>query len=179
MQETQVQSLGWEDTLGKGMATHSCILAWRIHGQRSLEGYRPWGHKRAGHEWAETLSQGPVYLSLQTVLNSTIVLNNIQVYIPENISLLRGLKHFPFLFKRRIYYHLKFVTLFIFPFVDIQVFKSILHSMFMGLLFLNLRGSLSPYCYSKKKKKTQKTDIWDISDYLKEVSILIHELMRK
>ena len=30
MQETQVQSLGWEDPLEKGMATHSIILAWRI-----------------------------------------------------------------------------------------------------------------------------------------------------
>ena len=30
MLETQVQSLGWEDPLQKGMATHSSILAWRI-----------------------------------------------------------------------------------------------------------------------------------------------------
>ena len=30
MQETQVQSLDWEDPLEKGMATHSNILAWRI-----------------------------------------------------------------------------------------------------------------------------------------------------
>ena len=30
MQETWVQSLGWEDLLEKGMATHSSILAWRI-----------------------------------------------------------------------------------------------------------------------------------------------------
>jgi len=30
MQETQVQSLGWEDSLEKGMATHSSILTWRI-----------------------------------------------------------------------------------------------------------------------------------------------------
>ena len=30
MQETWVQSLGWEHPLGKGMATHSSILAWRI-----------------------------------------------------------------------------------------------------------------------------------------------------
>ena len=29
-QETQVQLLGWEDPLEKGMATHSSILAWRI-----------------------------------------------------------------------------------------------------------------------------------------------------
>ena len=30
MQETWVQSLGWKDTLEKGMATHSSILAWGI-----------------------------------------------------------------------------------------------------------------------------------------------------
>ena len=30
MWETGVQSLGWEDPLEKGMATHSSILAWRI-----------------------------------------------------------------------------------------------------------------------------------------------------
>ena len=30
MQETYVQSLGWEDSLEKGKATHSSILAWRI-----------------------------------------------------------------------------------------------------------------------------------------------------
>ena len=30
MWETQVQSLGWEDPLEEGMATHSSILAWRI-----------------------------------------------------------------------------------------------------------------------------------------------------
>ena len=30
MQETWVRSLGWEDPLEEGMATHSSILAWRI-----------------------------------------------------------------------------------------------------------------------------------------------------
>ena len=30
MQETWVQSLGWEDSLEEGMATHSSILAWRL-----------------------------------------------------------------------------------------------------------------------------------------------------
>ena len=30
VQETQAQSLGWEDPLEKGMATHTSILAWRI-----------------------------------------------------------------------------------------------------------------------------------------------------
>ena len=45
----QVQFLSGEDPLEKGMAkekgmaTHSSILAWRSHGQKSLEGYSPWG----------------------------------------------------------------------------------------------------------------------------------------
>ena len=45
-QETQVPSLGWEDPLEKEMATHSNILAQKILGQRSLEGYTPWGCKK-------------------------------------------------------------------------------------------------------------------------------------
>ena len=45
MQETQIQSLGQEDSLEKGMATHCSILAWKTHGQRSLAGNSPWGHK--------------------------------------------------------------------------------------------------------------------------------------
>ena len=44
-QETQFQSLGWEDPLEKEMATHSDILAWEICEQRSLVGYSPWGCK--------------------------------------------------------------------------------------------------------------------------------------
>ena len=38
-QETWVRSLGQEDLLEKGMATHSSTLAWEIHGQRSLAAY--------------------------------------------------------------------------------------------------------------------------------------------
>ena len=37
--------LGQGRPLEKGMATHSSILAWRIHGQRSLVGYSPWDCK--------------------------------------------------------------------------------------------------------------------------------------
>ena len=43
IQETGVQSLGWEDLLEKGIATHSSILAWKIPRMRSLAGYSPWG----------------------------------------------------------------------------------------------------------------------------------------
>ena len=38
MQETRVQSLGWEDLLEKEMATHSSILAWKI----------PWAEEPGG-----------------------------------------------------------------------------------------------------------------------------------
>ena len=64
MQETCVQSLGQEDPLEKGVATHSSILAWRIpwteepgglqsrglkesDGQKSLADYSPWGLKES------------------------------------------------------------------------------------------------------------------------------------
>ena len=40
VQETWLPSLGWEDPLEKGKATHSRILAWRIHHLNS-----PWGRK--------------------------------------------------------------------------------------------------------------------------------------
>ena len=36
----------------KEMATHSSILAGKSHGQRSLVGYSPWGHKRVSHNLA-------------------------------------------------------------------------------------------------------------------------------
>ena len=42
MQETQVRSLGWEDCLEKGLATHPRILTWRIPWTEQ-PGYSPWG----------------------------------------------------------------------------------------------------------------------------------------
>ena len=52
MQETSIQSLGWEDPLEKGVATHSSIFAWRIPMDRSLVGYSPWGCKESDTtEW--------------------------------------------------------------------------------------------------------------------------------
>ena len=47
MQQTWVRSLGWEDPLEKGMATHSSILVWRIPWTKDLVGYSPWGHKES------------------------------------------------------------------------------------------------------------------------------------
>ena len=38
VQETWIQTLGWEDPLEKGMTTHSSILAWRIPWTEELDG---------------------------------------------------------------------------------------------------------------------------------------------
>ena len=47
MWETWVRSLGWEDPLEKGMATHSSILAWRI----------PWTEEPGRPQFMESQSQ--------------------------------------------------------------------------------------------------------------------------
>ena len=54
MQETQVPSLGWEDTLEKDMATHSSILAWRI----------PWTEEPGGLQSAGSQMLGPMSVLL-------------------------------------------------------------------------------------------------------------------
>ena len=50
MQETWVQSLGWEDPLEKGTATHSGILAWRIPWMQEPGGLPSMGSHRVGHD---------------------------------------------------------------------------------------------------------------------------------
>ena len=52
MQRTQVRSLGGEDPLKKGMATHSSILAWRIPWTEEPDGLQSMGLQRVGHNWA-------------------------------------------------------------------------------------------------------------------------------
>ena len=47
--ETQVRSLGQEDPLENGMATHSSILAWRIPWTEELDGLQSMGLHRVGH----------------------------------------------------------------------------------------------------------------------------------
>jgi len=49
MWETWVQSLGWEDTLEKEMATHSSMLAWRIPQREEPGGLQFMGWQRVGH----------------------------------------------------------------------------------------------------------------------------------
>ena len=49
MQEAEVQSLGQEDPLQKGMATHSSVLAWRIPWAEEPSGLQSMGLHRVGH----------------------------------------------------------------------------------------------------------------------------------
>ena len=51
-QETQVQSLGQEDPLEEGMATHSTILAWEIPWTEEPGGLQSKGLQRVGHDGA-------------------------------------------------------------------------------------------------------------------------------
>ena len=53
MKDSWVQSLGQEDLPEKEMATHSRNSG-EFHGERSLAGYRPWGHK--GSDMTEQLT---------------------------------------------------------------------------------------------------------------------------
>ena len=74
MQETWVQSLGWEDPLEQCMATHSSIFAWRIPlpGQRNLAGYSPWGCKESdGTEQLSTAQLISGISSVTTWIHST------------------------------------------------------------------------------------------------------------
>ena len=50
MWQTQVQSLGQEDPLEKGMATQSSILAWRIPWTEEPGGLQVMGSQRVGHD---------------------------------------------------------------------------------------------------------------------------------
>ena len=72
MWETWVQSLGWEDPLEESKATpfqYSCLE--NSHGQRSLVGYSPWGHKESDTtEWLSihTGSRGEVCFQDKDIL---------------------------------------------------------------------------------------------------------------
>ena len=49
VQETWVQSLGWEEPLEKEMATHSSIFAWKISWTQEPGGLQSLGLQRVGH----------------------------------------------------------------------------------------------------------------------------------
>ena len=50
LKEIRVRSLGWEDPLEEGMATHSSILAWRIPWTEESDELPSIGSQRVGHD---------------------------------------------------------------------------------------------------------------------------------
>ena len=62
MQEIRVQSLGQEDPLEKGMATHSRILAWRIPWRERPGGLQSMRLQRVRHDWV-TNTNGTIIMT--------------------------------------------------------------------------------------------------------------------
>ena len=74
---------GSEDSLEKEMATRSSILAWEIHGQRSLVGYSLWDCKRVGHDLATKQQQqsGESFYESNIAFRSSFIIWRIMMII--------------------------------------------------------------------------------------------------
>ena len=85
MQETRVQSLGREDFLEKGMATHFSILPGKSQGQRSLGEYSPWGFKQSDmvESLTHTHTEWPFSSSLRWFKSFSIDSSDILLLIPR------------------------------------------------------------------------------------------------
>ena len=95
MWETQVQSLGWEDSLEKEMATHSSILAWRVPWTEEPGRLQSVGVTKSWTRLSDlTLSLFPVNLPLK--LFSVFTLKNLTPFYFSSYVLLS--KPFNFLF---------------------------------------------------------------------------------
>ena len=61
IRETQVRSLGWEESLEKEMATHSSTLAWKFPWTGKPGRLQSMGSQRVWHDWATSLSLGRMH----------------------------------------------------------------------------------------------------------------------
>ena len=89
MQETQVQSLGQEDSLKKGMATQSCILAWRVPWKEEPGSLQSMGSQRVRHDWATNTFKVSLFcIRITDSLFCTVETNNIvkQLYSNKKIK---------------------------------------------------------------------------------------------
>ena len=84
IQETQVQSLGREDSLEKEMATTAVFLPAKFQGWRSVADCSSWGHKRVGNDLVskqqQTLPVSSISVSQFELLINTQVHENIQLW---------------------------------------------------------------------------------------------------
>ena len=93
MQETRLRSLGQEDPLGKGMATHSSMLAWRIQWTEEpsgSSGSQPTVSQRVGHNWAAKLSTANASSTINSLLtNGNKCMNSEHILYNEIIIFLK------------------------------------------------------------------------------------------
>ena len=73
MQETQVQSLGWQDPLGKEIATNSSILVWEISWTEEPGGLQSMGSQRVTQALATEISNNHVVDSLGLLVVVVVV----------------------------------------------------------------------------------------------------------
>ena len=66
MQETRVQSLGWQDPLENEMATHSSILAWEIPWTEEPDILQSMGSQRVGHDLTTKQQQQIIMYDIYT-----------------------------------------------------------------------------------------------------------------
>ena len=89
VQETQVQSMGWEDALEKGMATHPSTLAWRISWTEELGGLQSMGLQRVRHDWVtNTFTWFSLFTSMKDhQIHLTNQKSELQIFsLPNHIS---------------------------------------------------------------------------------------------
>ena len=82
MQETQVQSLGWEDPLEKGMATHSVFLPGESQWTEEPDGLQSMGSQRVGHDWVTSTLQYVLTIKMHVSFHSYVSLIGIPFCIP-------------------------------------------------------------------------------------------------
>ena len=82
-QEMWVQSLGWEDPLEEEMQPTAVFLPGKFNGQRSLVGYRPWGHNESNmtehaqthysrQKWNEIVPLAEMWMDLEIFIQSEV-----------------------------------------------------------------------------------------------------------
>ena len=88
MHETQIQSLGQEDPLKKGIATYSSVLAWKILWRQEPSGLQPMGSQRVRHDWITlSLSWFPLLCKSLHVLPGPACLFLLLFLLPWEIDL--------------------------------------------------------------------------------------------
>ena len=90
IQETQVQSVGWEDTMEEGMATHSSTLAWKIPWTKEPGRLQSLGSQRVWHDWVNEHTHPPTQWKYKVPLTSQ---HNTAVLLLQTVKLLSVLNY--------------------------------------------------------------------------------------